>query len=94
MVCCRDCFFTRAEFSQLLFAACTPWRPGSTPAVHLQLPPPAVLKPRQLWTGKQLLSSVVQHFAAGRPPISFSSSSKVSLTRFDPSLTGDLFQRK
>jgi DNA-directed RNA polymerase I subunit RPA1 len=50
--------------------------------VHLQLPPPAVLKPRQLWTGKQLLSSVVQHFAAGRPPISFSSSSKVGLCCF------------
>ncbi|KAF6245033.1 hypothetical protein COO60DRAFT_1650460 [Scenedesmus sp. NREL 46B-D3] len=76
LITCRDCFFTRAEFSQLLFAACTPWRPGSTPAVHLQLPPPAVLKPRQLWTGKQMLSSVVQHFAGGRPPISFSSSSK------------------
>lgn len=25
---CRDSFFTRAEFSQLLFAACTPWKPG------------------------------------------------------------------
>lgn len=24
----RDSFFTRAEFSQLLFAACTPWKPG------------------------------------------------------------------
>lgn len=25
---CRDCFLTRDEFSQLLFAACTPWKPG------------------------------------------------------------------
>lgn len=28
MITCRDAFFTKAEFSQLLFAACTPWRPG------------------------------------------------------------------
>ncbi|KAF8073189.1 rpa1 [Scenedesmus sp. PABB004] len=77
---CRDAFFTRADFSQLLFAACTPWRPGGTPAVQLVLPPPALLKPRQLWTGKQLLSSVICHFAGGRPPLTFSSSSKVPLS--------------
>jgi hypothetical protein len=25
----RDTFLTRGEFSQLLFAACTPWKPGA-----------------------------------------------------------------
>jgi hypothetical protein len=52
---------------------------GSAPVVHLELPRPALLKPRQLWTGKQLLSAVVSHFSAGRPPLTFSSSSKVEL---------------
>lgn len=56
---------------------------GSAPVVHLDLPRPALLKPRQLWTGKQLLSAVVNHFAAGRPPLTFSSSSKVESRRFD-----------
>lgn len=126
---CRDCFLTRDEFSQLLFAACTPWKPGEAglpvlglllglphtcsvtqsllgppctaatsrhkltcvaaafvisswaagraPAIHLTLPPPAMLRPRQLWTGKQLISAVVEHFADGRPPLTFSSGSKV-----------------
>jgi hypothetical protein len=36
-VLCRDSFFTRAEFSQLLFAACTPWKPGAdSNALHKQ----------------------------------------------------------
>ena len=50
---------------------------GRAPAIHLSLPPPAVLRPRQLWTGKQLISAVVEHFADGRPPLTFSSGSKV-----------------
>jgi hypothetical protein len=50
---------------------------GRTPAVHLSLPPPALLKPRQLWTGKQLIGAVVQHFTGGRPALTFSSGGKV-----------------
>jgi len=45
--------------------------------VHLELPPPALLRPRRLWTGKQLLSAVLAHFTAGRPPLTMSSGSKV-----------------
>lgn len=41
------------------------------------LPLPAVLKPRPLWTGKQLLSALVRHFARGRPPLTFNAGSKV-----------------
>lgn len=52
---------------------------GRAPAVHLALPPPALIKPRPLWTGKQLISSVVEHFADGRPPLTFSSGSKVGV---------------
>jgi hypothetical protein len=47
--------------------------------VHLGLPPPALIKPRPLWTGKQLISAVVEHFADGRPPLTFSSGSKVGV---------------
>eukprot|EP00878_Enallax_costatus_P014414 GHUV01015074.1.p1 GENE.GHUV01015074.1~~GHUV01015074.1.p1 ORF type:complete len:939 (+),score=340.24 GHUV01015074.1:365-2818(+) len=80
IITCRDTFFTKAEFGQLLFNACTPWRPGGTPSIQIHIPPPAILKPRQLWTGKQLLSSVVAHFSRGRPPITFSTGSKVPLS--------------
>ena len=73
----KDAFFTAAEFSQLLFNACSPWRPGGAEDFDLRLPTPAVLKPRALWTGKQLLSALVAHLARGAPPLTFSSGGKV-----------------
>ena len=50
----RDTFMGRAEFMQLVYAACSPARPGLTDLADLALPPPTVWKPRQLWTGKQV----------------------------------------
>lgn len=46
----RDVFLTRAEVCQLL--AQTEFVPPGRR--HLELVPPAILKPRELWTGKQL----------------------------------------
>jgi len=64
LITCRDAFFGRARFSQLLWAASSAWRPGNDVSrgqpADLHLPVPAVLKPRPLWTGKQLLSAVVR----------------------------------
>jgi DNA-directed RNA polymerase II subunit RPB1 len=45
----RDCFIDKAQAMNLMM-----WiRDGKV------LPPPAILKPRPLWTGKQLLSLVI-----------------------------------
>jgi DNA-directed RNA polymerase II subunit RPB1 len=44
----RDTFFDRATAMQLLMQL--------HPLVRQELPPPAMVKPRQLWTGKQLFS--------------------------------------
>ena len=46
----RDCFLTRAEVSSLLMAV---------PVWDGTVPPPTILKPTKLWTGKQLFSSVL-----------------------------------
>ena len=50
----RDTFLTRGEYMQLLYAACGPTRSGVRDAVDLQPCPPAILRPRTLWTGKQV----------------------------------------
>lgn len=50
----RDTFMGRAEFMQLVYAACSPARPGLTDLADLAIPSPTVWKPRQLWTGKQV----------------------------------------
>ena len=49
----RDTFLRRSEFMQLVYAACSPARPGLTDQADIACPPPAILKPHALWTGKQ-----------------------------------------
>lgn len=53
----RDTFFTRQEYSQLLFVGCTVWTSkaqGGTSQAAMQLDPPTILKPQPMWTGKQV----------------------------------------
>jgi DNA-directed RNA polymerase I subunit RPA1 len=47
----RDTFFTRYQFQQLLYVAI--WNLFyDVPITRIEVVPPAILKPRQLWTGK------------------------------------------
>ncbi|KAJ3336300.1 hypothetical protein HDU93_003104, partial [Gonapodya sp. JEL0774] len=49
----RDVFFDRAWICQ--------WLCGMGDALlHIDLPPPAILKPRALWTGRQLFSALIR----------------------------------
>ena len=48
--------------------------PGGVP---LHMPRPAILKPMPLWTGKQLLSSMLALLAAGRAPLTTAAKTKV-----------------
>ncbi|XP_069571829.1 DNA-directed RNA polymerase I subunit RPA1 [Brachyistius frenatus] len=49
----RGCFFSRDQYTELVFRGLTD-RPG-----RVKLLPPAVLKPQQLWTGKQVVSTLL-----------------------------------
>ena len=50
----RDTFLTRREYMQLLYAGCGPTRSGVRDADDLRPCFPALLRPRVLWTGKQV----------------------------------------
>jgi DNA-directed RNA polymerase I subunit RPA1 len=53
----RDTFLTRAQYTQLLYAACCSSRPGADAAAavgSLATPPPAIWRPQPLYTGKQV----------------------------------------
>jgi DNA-directed RNA polymerase I subunit RPA1 len=53
----RDTFLTRAQYMQLLYAACCSSRPGADAAAavgSLAVPPPAIWRPQPLYTGKQV----------------------------------------
>ncbi len=51
----QDTFFDREEYHQLLYGAL---RPEDGPGHRLVTLPPTIWKPRPLWTGKQIVSSL------------------------------------
>nr|CCC92265.1 putative DNA-directed rna polymerase I largest subunit [Trypanosoma congolense IL3000] len=60
-----DKFFDRISFTQLVFNGLGPYIQGpNSVGLSELIPPPAILKPRPLWTGKQLISVIVQ-FVSG-----------------------------
>ncbi|KAI6003678.1 hypothetical protein EDD15DRAFT_1220993 [Pisolithus albus] len=54
---CKDSFFSREEYFQLLYGAlrCE----GEFGVDSIQTLPPAIWRPRPLWTGKQIISTVI-----------------------------------
>ena len=60
----RDTFLCRADFMQLVYSAVCPTRPGFVDSSPIDLPPPAILKPEPLWTGKQVSYHSQDHLPA------------------------------
>ncbi|TFY66559.1 hypothetical protein EVG20_g4537, partial [Dentipellis fragilis] len=56
---CQDAFFTREEYFQLLYGAVRPEDENSHHSGRLQTMPPTIWKPKPLWTGKQIISTVL-----------------------------------
>eukprot|EP00884_Botryococcus_braunii_P022722 jgi/Botrbrau1/9133/Bobra.160_3s0008.2 len=72
-----DTFLSKAEYEQLVFLACAPTRRKDRMARRPRLLPPTILKPRPLWTGKQVISSVLAYWVGERPPLSLSAPTKI-----------------
>lgn len=66
---CRDTFLNREEFQQLLYVAVSglPGTEIAPPSAQLVIPPPSIMKPVQRWTGKQVISALINHMC--RPPL-------------------------
>lgn len=73
----KDAFFTREEMQQYVYGCLRP-EDGHTSGKRIITLPPTVLKPRPLWTGKQLISTVMMNVTpAGVPGINLLSKNKV-----------------
>lgn len=66
-LCCKDTFLEKWEYQQLLFAAL-----ASLPGLEvirmdadIEMLPPAIRKPKALWTGKQVISTLLNHLRKG-----------------------------
>ncbi|KAL1435333.1 hypothetical protein MTO96_011066 [Rhipicephalus appendiculatus] len=65
-------FFTREDYNQLVFGALTFVKIG------IKLLPPAIQKPQMLWTGKQVLSTVLLNcIPHGKPPPTVEGKAKI-----------------
>ena len=92
----KDTFFERWEYQQLLFAALSalPGLEVIRVSDKIELLPPAIVKPRELWTGKQVISTLLLHLRKGSdrdsknksnfPGLSTSQKSKTPETAFGP----------
>jgi len=58
----RDTFLTKSQYMQLLFLAGVDLSRGGGTFVTM---PPTILKPAPLWTGKQVISTLLRHLGAG-----------------------------
>jgi DNA-directed RNA polymerase I subunit RPA1 len=56
----RDTLFTRDEYQQLLYSGLLPEQ-GNLETTRVKTIPPAIMKPRQLWTGKQVVTSILEN---------------------------------
>lgn len=75
----RDRFFDRAGFMQLLFASTEKIMLRPKMAVkRYYIPKPAILKPKPLWTGKQLFSAVLRVIQDDRPGLYLEGKSKTA----------------
>jgi DNA-directed RNA polymerase I subunit RPA1 len=90
----KDTFIGKAEYQQLLFAALAslPGLEVIESDMDIELVPPAIFKPRELWTGKQVITTLLLHLRKGKskdsatlgelPGISTSRKSKTPGTAF------------
>ncbi|KAJ4374976.1 hypothetical protein N0V83_002055 [Neocucurbitaria cava] len=56
----KDTFFTREEYHQLLYSCLRP-EDGHTTSGRLETIPPVIWKPQPLWSGKQIITSVLKN---------------------------------
>jgi DNA-directed RNA polymerase III subunit RPC1 len=66
----RDVFFTRQEFTAILS-----WFTDANELIDL--PPPTILKPAFLWTGKQVISAVLRPNRRARVVVNFTAKEKI-----------------
>lgn len=91
----KDTFLTSDQFNQLLYSSgvfdnvsdSSFGKPGKKVFVlrrkdHLHAVLPAILRPRPLWTGKQVISALLNHLTRGCPPFTVEKDGKIPASYF------------
>ncbi|KAG7392674.1 DNA-directed RNA polymerase I subunit RPA1 [Phytophthora pseudosyringae] len=73
----RDTFLNKDMYMQLLYNAWASMEDAGVEKAHIETVPPAILKPEPLWTGKQVITSVLKLLTKGLPPLNLDSKAKI-----------------
>ncbi|KAF4130790.1 RNA polymerase Rpb1 [Phytophthora infestans] len=73
----RDTFLNKDMYMQLLYNAWASMEDSGVEKAHIETVPPAILKPEPLWTGKQVITSVLKLLTKGLPPLNLDSKAKI-----------------
>lgn len=80
----QDAFFTRTEMQNYVYSCMRP-EDGHVTSGSLKTPAPAVVKPQALWTGKQLISTILMNIVPERMPgLNFQGKNKIKNEYWGP----------
>ncbi|KAK8914437.1 DNA-directed RNA polymerase II subunit RPB1 [Platanthera zijinensis] len=95
-----DTFLTREEYNQLLYASYVPSPAYGSQAVifgqkisslvsvdEIQSLPPAIWKPKPLWTGKQVITAILHHITKGQLPLTVKKEGRIPKEYFGKDAT-------
>ncbi|KAJ2162963.1 hypothetical protein GGF46_000149 [Coemansia sp. RSA 552] len=84
ILCKRDTMLTRDQYQELLYWALRPESQPQLPDGKVQLLPPAIFKPKPMWTGKQVVSTLLLNLTWGYAPLNIISKNKVNKNYWGP----------
>ncbi|KAM3414009.1 DNA-directed RNA polymerase subunit [Cercospora zeina] len=88
-LCSRDMFFERGDYMNLLYAALRPEN-GHCVNGRMETLPPAIIKPKPLWTGKQVISTVLKNLTPhGAQGLTMNSKSTTNESMWGPGGKGE-----
>ena len=89
---CKDRFYNKEGFTQIVYAALVDLCDREN--LILKLPPPTIVKPRRLWTGKDVMRTILDHVAYQRPGVTLKHSCKTPHTFWGSKEEGELIVRQ
>ncbi len=76
----KDTFFSRSDYQLLVYSSVYAVRP----LMDIETEPPAIWKPVVMWTGKQVISTIVKHILSGRPLFNFAGQTRIKGSMWGP----------
>ena len=89
---CKDRFYNKEGFSQIVYASLVELCDSEN--LSIKLPPPTIHKPRRLWTGKDVIRTILDHVAYQRPGVTLKHSCKTPHTFWGSEEEGELIVRQ